>query len=61
MTFYHIRWTIEVEADSPVEAAQKALNIQRKPDSTATVFVVHEVDTDRTVLIDLDEDDPIIG
>lgn len=37
-----VRWEIDVDADSPLEAAQKALDIQRRPNSTATVFDVHE-------------------
>lgn len=33
-------WAIDVDADSPQEAAEKALAIQRNPDSIATVFDV---------------------
>jgi hypothetical protein len=40
MAQYLIRWEIDVEADTEWEAAQKALAIQRKPDSIATVFDV---------------------
>lgn len=41
MPTYHVLWEINVEADSVREAAEKAQAIQRKPDSTATVFVVY--------------------
>ena len=35
-----VTWQIDLEADSPREAAEKALEIQRNPDSIATVFDV---------------------
>ena len=35
-----VRWEIDIDADSPVEAARAALAIQRRPESIATVFVV---------------------
>lgn len=38
--WYLVRWEIEIDASTPEEAAQKALTIQRDPDSTATVFKV---------------------
>ena len=37
---YLVKWEINVDAASPREAAQKAREIQREPDSTATVFEV---------------------
>jgi hypothetical protein len=42
MTEYHVTWTIEVEADSALDAAEQALDIQRDPDSWAVVFEVRE-------------------
>ena len=39
---YYITWDIDVEADSPYEAAREALRIHRDPDSIATVFNVHD-------------------
>lgn len=36
----HVSWTIEIEANTPWEAAAKALLTQRNRDSTATVFDV---------------------
>lgn len=35
---YRVVWEIDIDADSPEEAAQKALHIQRNPGSIATVF-----------------------
>lgn len=35
-----VRWEIDIDADSPVEAARAALTIQRRTESIATVFVV---------------------
>lgn len=40
MTRYLVTWEIDIEADSPREAAEAALHIQRDPDSIATVFKV---------------------
>ena len=54
MKTYSVMWEIEVNADSPREAAQKALEIQRDYYSTATVFdVVNNDDTDKMERIDL--------
>ena len=50
---YRVTWTIDLEADSPEDAARKALRIQRDPNPIATCFVVidpqgnnHDVDLD---------------
>jgi hypothetical protein len=40
---YRVRWEIEVEAETPREAAQKARFYQTKPGTTATVFEVAEI------------------
>jgi hypothetical protein len=57
---YLVEWRIDIYADSPREAAEQALAIQRKPDSTATVFNV--TDTDGTTTdVDLLEDEEITG
>lgn len=37
---YKLTWKIDIEAESPEEAALKALEIQRDPDSIATIFDV---------------------
>lgn len=43
MPEYVVSWTIDIDAESPREAAQDALRIQRDAASTATVFCVREV------------------
>ena len=40
MTTYNVNWRIDIEAESPVEAAMQALEFHRDPNSTATVFDV---------------------
>lgn len=60
MKTYLVTWEIDIEAASPREAAEKALEIQRNPESAATVFtvMVRDEDTD-SYQIDLsDEEDP---
>jgi hypothetical protein len=37
---YRVMWLIDVEAETPVEAALIAQEIQRDPESIATVFTV---------------------
>jgi len=37
---YRVIWEINLSARTPREAAQRALEIQRDPDSSATVFDV---------------------
>ncbi len=39
---YTVAWTINITADSPEEAAQEALRIQRDPDSIAHVFDIFD-------------------
>lgn len=38
---YLVTWAVDIAADSPEEAARKALEIQRDPDSIANVFDVN--------------------
>ena len=38
---YRVKWEIDIEADSPRQAAIEALKIQRDPNSLATVFEVN--------------------
>ena len=40
---YRVRWEIDIEADSPREAAEKAREIQTNPESMATVFQVIQI------------------
>ena len=44
MKTYRVKWEIDVRAASPKEAAQRALEIQRNPESTAIFFEVTEHD-----------------
>lgn len=40
MALYRVTWTIDLDADTPREAAQRARDIQLSAESTATVFEV---------------------
>lgn len=40
MPEFRVRWEIDIEADTPEEAAMRALFIQRDRESTATHFTV---------------------
>jgi hypothetical protein len=44
MALYQVSWHIAIDAQSHREAADKALEIQRNPDSIATVFNVRNED-----------------
>lgn len=57
MNEYKVVWQIDIDADSPEEAASKALIIQRDndPANTATIFDVYDGDGHRTE-VDLNED-----
>ncbi|MGW5147556.1 hypothetical protein [Rhodococcus koreensis] len=56
MTEYRVIWEIDIDADTPQQAAEKAWETMRKPDSTANVFRVVSPDTLTHVdLEDLDE------
>jgi hypothetical protein len=62
MASYRVKWEIDLEADSPREAAEKALAIQRDPESIATVFWVWEgfggnYTLARITKVDLSEDE----
>lgn len=44
MSAYVVSWSIDIEdVDSPEDAAVAALEIQRDPESSATIFEVQEV------------------
>lgn len=57
MTDYRVTWSIDITADSPVEAARLALAIQRDPRSTATVFNVQGDGDSRGLTINLADED----
>ena len=49
MRDFLVRWEINIEADSPREAAENALEIQRDSSSIATVFNVCGLPSDSTL------------
>jgi hypothetical protein len=53
---YNVSWEIDIDADSPREAAEKARAIQLRDASTATVFMVFN-DRGDGVQVDLLEED----
>ena len=55
MPEYLVKWKISIEAHSPREAAERAWEIMRRPDSTASVFTVIGEDNDGLDYIDLME------
>ena len=59
MQTYRVSWEIDIDADSPEEAARKAREIQLRPDSHATVFDLTDEsgESARIDLLELDEAD----
>jgi hypothetical protein len=49
---WNVVWTIEIEAETAEEAARKALEIHRDPESNATVFEVNGETIDLTEIDD---------
>lgn len=56
---YRITWEIDIDDDSPIEAAKQALSIMRDRHSTATFFKV--VDGESGEVTDVDLEDEAIG
>jgi hypothetical protein len=54
MAHYKVTWVIDINADTPREAAEKCLAIQRDLFSTAGYFEVRDVDADEITCIDLE-------
>jgi hypothetical protein len=48
MKTYTVKWTIEIDAATPEEAAWKALEIHRGPASLATAFDIYDQDGNHT-------------
>ena len=46
MTTHRVIWEIDIDAETPREAAEKALEIQRDVNSTATHFTVITMQSD---------------
>lgn len=58
MSTFRVTWRIDLDAETPYEAARKALAIQRDPASIATCFQVRGRSGSRKALhIDLSEAD----
>jgi hypothetical protein len=56
MTDYLVEWDIDIfDVPTPQDAAEKALRIQRNPDSIATVFRVTDTTTSVQTVVDLSE------
>lgn len=54
MTEFRAIWEIDIEAETPREAAEKALKLQRDVFSTATVFIVRDQEDGEEYQIDLE-------
>jgi hypothetical protein len=57
MRTYIVTWFIDIEAESPEEAAAEALDIMRDEDSTATIFDVKWDGNTKTVEVNCELDD----
>jgi hypothetical protein len=47
---YRVEWLLDIEAESPADAARQALEIHRDPESLATVFHVYGNDGSVSVI-----------
>ncbi len=56
MATYIVTWRIEIDATTPRDAAKQALEIQRDPFSSATVFDVTDEDG-KNINVDLEIDE----
>lgn len=54
MNTYYVQWSIELDAESPEEAARKALEIQRDVNSIATIFNVCLADDPDMDFVEID-------
>lgn len=54
-TRYHVVWEIDIEAESPREAAEEAWAIMCHPDSNANYFEVFDQNGDKTNVDLMDE------
>lgn len=53
MDRYKVRWEIDVEADTPEGAAVLAWQMQRNPESVATVYEVFDDEDQHVARVDL--------
>jgi hypothetical protein len=56
MKTYRVLWEIDISAETPEEAANKARKIQLNPESWATVFNVWCKHSTRPVEVDIKEE-----
>ena len=55
MTWYLVRWEIDLWADSPEEAARQARKVQLDKGSTATCFNIVDTREHKSFFIDLEK------
>lgn len=58
MNGYHVIWEMDIDADSPREAAEQARDNQTRPGTWAVVFDVTDPRTGKTTRVDLLGDEP---
>ena len=56
LTAFCVHWELDVEATNPREAARHALDVQRNPESIATVFDVRYPSGFEIAQVDLEDD-----
>ena len=59
MTEYNVVWRIDIEAETPEQAAQLARNIQLDPESTATNFQIRRPGVSWLSEVDVAENKPV--
>lgn len=57
MSNYLVTWEIELEANSPEEAAKEAMKFQRDPDGWASMFTVWDTKTGKSEDVDIEYGD----
>jgi hypothetical protein len=57
MKTYTVKWTIEIDSETPEEAARETLEIQRDPASLATVFDIYDEEGNCTRIDLLERED----
>ena len=55
---YLVTWEMDIYAETPREAAEKAWGNMRHPNSTTNVFTVFNKDGDKTLVDLLEEEQP---
>ena len=58
MQHYRVTWGIDIDAETPRQAAEQALAIHRNPESIATIFDVWP-DNDSPLRIDLSDTEEV--